>query len=191
MSLVIPPGFAQVALRYRLDGDPEEMISTFGVVVDGNGVAEAGAIVSAHETSFPAAAIASGWTFVGVTLRVGQDGGPPAVVELLEATVGTAAANGLPNNSAYLIRKSTDVGGRPGRGRMYIPPFVIQEGDISQTGFLTESDRSDLSDLMGPVLNAAPPVLLHDSLSPVTDPTPITSFSVQPQIATQRRRMRR
>lgn len=191
MSLVIPPGFAQVALRYRLDGDPEEMISTFGISVEGDGDAEAGSIVTTHNGQFLGASIATGWTFLGVTLRVGQDGGPPAVVELLSPTPGEAAPSSLPNNCAYLIRKQTALGGRAGRGRMYLPPFVIQEGVIDQTGLLEESDRADLEELISPVIFVRPAFLLHDSLSPTTTPTPITGISVQQRIATQRRRMRR
>lgn len=192
MSLIIPPGFAQVALRYSLTGDPEEMVTTYGIEVAGPGLTEAEAIADAHDVSFPGAFILEGWTFVGVTLRVGQDGGPPATQEVLRGTVGTAEAQGLPNNCAYLMSKHTTRGGRQGRGRMYWPPFAVEEGVIDNNGMIGEAERAILEGLMLDVLAATTNYLLHDESSPGSStPDEIVSFTLQRQLATQRRRMRK
>jgi len=192
VSLIIPPGFAQVLLRYRLANDPEEMLASYAVSVDGDPIDIAGAISTAHITAFPAASMSDQWTYVGVTLRVGQDGGPPVVVELLEGLQGTATDPPLPNNCAYLIRKQTARGGRQGRGRMYLPPFILSEGSIDANGMLQETDRSNLQGLISEVCETAPPFLLHDESSPGSStPDAIVGFVAQIQLATQRRRMRR
>ena len=89
MSLVIHVGFAQCALRFSLAGDSEEMVTTCGVAVVGTGITEADAIADQFITIFGPAFLRTGWVFNGVTLRVGQDGGPPAIVEAPRHEVGT------------------------------------------------------------------------------------------------------
>jgi hypothetical protein len=100
---------------------------------------------------------------------------------------GTAA----PPNLAYLIEKNTGLGGRRGRGRLFLPG--VEEGSVEGDGALgavmlggliTQSGLW-LADIETAGYNM---VLLH---SDATAPTEVTSLSVDPRAATQRNRMRR
>lgn len=191
MTLVIPPGFAQAALRFRLSGDPEVMITTCGISVAGNGQAEALALRNAFIASVDNPNFNAGWTFIGTRLLVGQDGGPPTVVESPVNYIGTGPSNGLPNNCSYLVRKQTDRGGRQGRGRMYFPWILGSEGDVDQRGLIAGPLVGGLQAVIDFIFGEVNPFLLHDSTSPGSAvPDAVTAFIVDGQIATQRRRMR-
>lgn len=190
MALIIPPGFAQVALRFALEGDADVMITTFGVDLAESAEATAVGIAGAVELTWPAATLLGGWTFVGVRLAVGQDGGPPAIVDVPSGITGTGSTAGLPTNCAWLVTKQTALGGRQGRGRCYVPPCVGVEGDVDMNGVLSAPQRSGLQDAWDDIVAGVQGVILHDSTSPAQAPTPITSWVVDRQIATQRRRMR-
>lgn len=99
-----------------------------------------------------------------------------------------------PPNTCTLITKNTAFGGRAGRGRMYLP--TCGEGDISADGLLGSSfvtgRQTDIDNFgAGLALALLTPVVLHGAGSPITTPSPITSFTVQNKVATQRRRLRR
>lgn len=194
MTLVIPPGFAQAQLRWTLTGDAEVMISTFGVQwapLGASPEAAADAIATHWSTVFPSAALANDYTFAGVKLIVGQDGGPPSIAEAPRSIPGTSGAAPLPQNCAVLVKKSTARGGRSGRGRMYLPAGMLQESLVSSNGVLTPAFRSDMGFAMTSFGIAVPMVLLHDSDSPGDlAPDPVTQLTVDSRIATQRRRLR-
>jgi hypothetical protein len=191
MAQVIPDGFTELTYRFRLFADPEEMVVTIGHTTLGTAQATANSRADAFIAGVPAGLMDSSYTFVGVTARAGQAAGPPVVAESIKNQVGTISSNVIPNNCAYLIRKTTARGGRQGKGRMYLPPFYGPEIEILENGMLTPVA---LSQLQGIVEDAFPGdffYLFHDSLSPgSTTPDAITALTVQPQIATQRRRMR-
>jgi len=191
MSLVIPPGFAQAALRWSLAGDPEVMISTVGLGVIGTGQEESDALADDWITEFPAGSYSSSWTFLGVRMSVGQDGGPPAIVESPRSVTGTASVATPPNNFAVLFTKQTAVGGRQGRGRMFLPPFNVDETHVDARGMLEDAYLASIGPAVNTLMLARTPVLLHDSTSPGDHaPTIVTAFIIQRQGATQRRRMR-
>jgi len=192
MTLLIPPGFAQAAFRISLSGDPEEMITTVGVDIAGTGQVEADAMRTWFIATFPVGDLSNQFTFRGVTLRVGQDGAPPVVIEAPANHVGTAVSAGaLPNNCAYLVRKNTNRGGRQGRGRMYWPTFIGSEEEIDQRGMLSALAIDDLGDRFTSLASQVDLVLLHDDQSPGPNtPDAIVGLVLDNQIATQRRRMR-
>lgn len=199
MALVIPPGFAQHRLRYRLTNDPEEMIITLGTEIgeltDPNLLASA--IFNLASTTISGAAeMYPTWTFVGVDTYIGQDGGDPTIGTYNGNLVGTrTVAAQPPNNCAVLIRKTSAFGGRRNRGRFYFPPMSLGETAVNENGviagptltglqanFTEFYDQLVFDDLYNPVI-------LH-SVAPFT-PTPVTAFQVQAQIATRRKRMRK
>lgn len=191
MALLIPPGFAQASLRWSLTGDPEVMISTVGIGVNGPGQTEADDLADAWIASWPAANMFSQYTFLGVVLRVGQDGGPPIIVEAPRSQVGTATGNPLPQNCTVLVRKSTSTGGRSGRGRMYLPPYGLSESFVDSKGMIEPATVAVLQTAVSAALfGTVDPVLLHDEASPVTAPSPLSAVTVDTRIATQRRRLR-
>jgi hypothetical protein len=194
MPLVVPLGFAQLIFRFQLAGDPEEMITTIGIDITG-GPADTQVVADERRDQFLAAISASqmsgAYTFVGVTVRT-WDG---RVYESLSGRVGTGGGGAqLPQNCAYLLKKVTASAGRRNRGRMYVPVFIGAEGDVDNTGKITESVRLAIQDVFRPAFFKLTDVILHSQagIGPAPGPpTPITALNLDPVIATQRRRMRR
>lgn len=99
-----------------------------------------------------------------------------------------------PINCSLLVDKRTGAGGRRGRGRMFVPPATLAEGDISSLGVILGADVTSIQaswDVFFGELedNTLQPTLWHATAPFLGDP--ITSFVVQPLIATQRRRLRK
>lgn len=194
MTLTIPPGFAQVAYEWTLSGDPEPMIVTLGADVsefNGNFVNAAATYRDRFTSAFTSAGMSNEWTFRGVVMRVGQDVGPPVIVESRSSLNGSNAATHLPNNCTALVRKQTNRGGRTGRGRMFLPAWCLPEAQVDGRGMLHEDLLTALQANVDQWLEGLQTVLLHNDAAPGgVQPSPITNFIVDSQIATQRRRMR-
>lgn len=202
MPLIIPPGFAQAVFSHTLAGDSEPIVCTVGLDVSDAG----GDFETAANTAFTNWAdnilpsISNQYQLTVVTLYVGQDGGPPTVVDSTEdSAVGGLSNAALPQNCAYLVRKRTDAAGRRGRGRFYIPG--VPEGEVSPIGALSASYRDGMTTsaesfrlaMAGGIPSPSLPlVVLHRSEGIGTEPapTPITQLVCETIIGTQRRRMR-
>lgn len=197
MTLIIPPGYSQLVFRWGLTGDAEDMVNTLGI---DNGVvsdfqAYVDALAASTRASLPVGVILTGYSFLGCTLYRGQDGGPPEVFESVAvAHAGTNGGPALPPNCAFLLRKRTSLGGRKGRGRMFIPAGVgVGEDSVPSTGVMAEAQRAALEERysdwlfgLGPV-----PYLFHDSETPGSAaPTEIIAFTCEARLATVRRRLR-
>lgn len=203
MALIIPPGFLQAVYEFTLSGDTENMVVTLGHEIDSasgaNGLDAADDLWGAFNTHIFQTRGQGAYTFVGVTVYVGNDG-PPSVYTSTEAPVaGPGTSQLLPPNSAYLIRKRTDLAGRRGRGRMYFPG--VTEGNVDNVGTLTGAEQSAWTTALedwyefltaGVGARLYPPVVLHRSegIGEEPAPTPVTSFTIDAKIATQRRRLR-
>jgi hypothetical protein len=136
------------------------------------------------------------------TLRVGVTGGDPIAIEGSVDEVGGESAAMLPPNCALLVRKSTGLGGRRGRGRCYIP-WVVQEAAANDVGVIDGASltvrQGDadawLADLAAGSSGTSPTpmYLLHDTSGAGAEPAPteVTGLSVDALIATQRRRLGR
>lgn len=196
MGVVVPVGETLAVLRWILDGDPEEMVSTIGVNYEGSTdpnvvaaqvfVAAAGSASICDET-----AMVGGWTFVGVTTYTQDDPGM-LVGEFNDPIVSTSGdTNALPSNCAFLVHKSTASSGRQNKGRMYLPPFLGVESEVSRTGLIIanySAYNARVEDFFaGLVSQDLNPRLFHSTPIPAT---PITALTLDTQIATQRRRMR-
>jgi hypothetical protein len=108
-----------------------------------------------------------------------------------ETTPGGDGGSGASSAVSYLIRKSTALGGRQGRGRMYLPG--VTEASVGSDGVVSGAKVTALQDGADQLLNDLVvanliPVLLHDG---ALTPTVITALSAQNVVATQRRRQRR
>lgn len=194
MTLVIPEGFGQAAYRFSLSGDPEEMVSTIGVDL-GFGVQTpqelADKLADDFMAVFGAGNIVAGWTFNGVTIYGRTSPGPVVIFEAPRVRVGTATPTSPPQNVAMLVRKSTNLGGRSGRGRMFLPPFMLSEDSVSPAGMIDAGVRNVLQGLIDNAFLGDGYVILHDSLTPgPPPPTPIVNLTLDPLVATQRRRLR-
>lgn len=204
MALIIPPGFGQVAWQWELTGDPERVVVTCGVDLASAGGGFQASCDHARDlmaATFNAGDFSNQYTFRGAILRVGQDGAPPLIFESSITQPGTFTGAVLPQNCALLVRKLTASAGRRNRGRMYFPPIPMGEGSIDAVGTIDSSARTAAQTkftalrtamLAGGAI-AIPPVILHSSEvgETVLSPTPVTSFSLDSKIATQRRRLRR
>lgn len=203
MALIIPPGYLQAVYVLQLDGDGEDMVVTCGHEIDSasgaTGEDAPNDLFGAFATNILPVSFGAHYTLDSVVCYVGQDG--PTTVEISTATpdTGIGAATTLPPNSAYLVRKRTDLGGRRGRGRMYLP--CVAEGAVDNVGNVSSGTvaaiqtaldewHEHLTALVGGRLY--PPVVLHRSEGIGTEPapTPVTRFTIDSKIATQRRRLR-
>lgn len=207
MALVIPENHWQCKLRWRLSGDPEEMISTIGVVGNDPGPRDilqvAEAVYIAWEGSFDAASLNQAWQFIGVDVTEGGETEDPQVGSYDRLQQGTGTWASLPHNCALLAKKKSAKGGRRNSGRMFIPAGYIGELEVGGNGVLStvfmngaqakftnfyDSLRDTLTAVGMPIADFKP-VIFHSSLP--SEPTEITSLVVDSLIATQRRRMRR
>lgn len=208
---VIPEGFGEIAFRFALTGDPEEMLITFGfsdglplIPATTELLVAAAAEVEAEffeNVVVGPAAFYAGWSYLGARYTV-HGVGDPEIIGLVPRTVaGTAVGETPPVNVSWLIHKMTQLGGNRGRGRAYMPPCDLQEIGISKQGvidvntlpavqakwtaFLDElvADDGALLYLLHSDSEAVPP-------SPRPEPTLITQLVVDNRVATQRRRLR-
>lgn len=196
MSSRIPAGFGELVIQWRLPADPEPMLCAIGLdlavgvvpnVTEANLMISVAANVLDNVTS-AAYTLGAGW------VTYGQDGPDDIRVEGTETPIaGAGVGTALPNNCAALLRKVTNVGGRRGRGRMYVPGVLESSanevGDLSAAALAAyvSAGTSLVFDLTA-LATIDSLVILHSS-APFT-PTPITDITAAPRIATQRRRMR-
>lgn len=140
-----------------------------------------------------AASMIDDYKFLGVSVSFGTATGD-IIAQHLQVTTGTVSDSCPPSNFSVLVNKSTALGGRRYRGRMFAPPVWINEGAVDSVGLISGSTLSNTTTLWNnfytELINAdIQPVLLHQGAgAPI--PTPITAFTVQALGATQRRRMR-
>jgi hypothetical protein len=131
------------------------------------------------------------WHGLGVKVTAIVDG-EPIIGQHLTTTTGTSSEDIAPPNCTLLVKKNTSAGGRKNRGRMYVGPGLLQNDALSDAGFILTTFQiayqamfdAWFSDIDGAGFT---PVLFHSG--PET-PTEIIGFSVESQIATQRRRLR-
>lgn len=201
MPLVIPPGFADVAIELRGAGDPEPWYVTFGVdssAASGD-VNSIGATVNGAWESMMGV-ISNECLTTGCKISVGQDGEAPVrgFSSLDAAGYGDSVGAKLPQNCAALIHKDTSIGGRRARGRFYVPA-CLDEGAVSSVGLISATQVNAIQGAVDAFLVAlqtnaipCPMVVLHNSegISPIIDPTPVEALRLDAVIATQRRRLR-
>lgn len=127
---------------------------------------------------------------VAVRVKLGPNVDGP-MAEVIATGLGTASGTAVPPNTALCVRKNTNVGGREGQGRFFIPGIpeasVDQSGQL-EAGYATAAQSVCTSFLASCEANDLPLEVLHNSNR---SPSGITTLSVQSRVATQRRRLRR
>lgn len=198
--MIIPPGFLLASYELRLTSFNRSAFITMGHEND-SGVTDPVTLASnlldamAGGSSFQAR-LDSNVVMASCTVRVGQDGGEPLVGQDTGTLAGSLTATTLPPNCAVLVHKRTARGGRRGRGRLFIP-WYADEGGVNEDGTLTSTILNPMQTALNGwrtalVAASLPPVLLHDTgLTTPGAPDLITSFTVDPVISTQRRRLGR
>lgn len=192
----IPPGYVQINhVHSHPAADGEVVVTPAFAITGGFSETAATAAYNAWATEMMPL-LASSLTFLGVTAYVGQDGGDPTIVEHFPVSPTSGGDTGIatPINTAYLVRKSTGLGGRRNRGRMYIPGVLADElGDdatITTTKFAAlQLAVNDWLAAVVAIANVDEMVILHQGLTPGT-PTPVVSLTLEEKVATQRGRLR-
>ena len=190
----IPVNFGQVNFKFTGVGAPLGAEVTHGFAISGAGAPEdvAGVWAAAWQGTVRTQQ-SNEVTLSSILVKFGpNDVGPSDEIPI--GLAGSAAAGSCAPNTAVLARKVTALGGHAGRGRWYWPGIL--ETQVGSNGFLTPttlSNYQDEFDGMHSFLSASdfPPVLLHAEGSPITTPTVVTRWLVDPRVATQRRRLRK
>jgi hypothetical protein len=203
MPMVTPSGHASVIESLRLVGDAVDHAVTFGIKINEAApptTAELLEVLGSAFNTHVMATMPSQYTHVNTHLEwsVLAPPAPQLIGDRPSDTAGTnPLGNLIPQNSAYLVRKNTALGGRRNRGRMYLPG--VPESLVSDAGVLTPVRVTEVTNALEAwraalVASVAieEMVILHATslLSPTPAPTPVTSLVCQPLIATQRRRLR-
>lgn len=189
---VIPEGYAQVNWFFEGLGAPLGAECTLGLEVAGlldpSEVAElAHGVWVANILGFQSDQI----SLVRCLAKFGpNDTGPDG--EFIFSSVGGDAGDSGSPAVAFLVKKNTVVGGRRGRGRMFLPGAA--ESRVEPDGAVSSAVVTGLTDGLAAFYDDFTeadllPVVLHGEGSPI-GPSTITSFSVDPKVATQRRRLR-
>lgn len=199
MALVIPPGFALASWHFVSDSGTPPYVTTCGTTLadePGSEVELADALFNAYATNI-LPATSSVLALDHVTVQTPAGGGLLASFTSTE-TSSQGGDSGAPSplGAAIVLKKVTAVGGRAGRGRMFLPGTVM-ESQVDANGFVNPAQltavRDAMVDLWADVAIAAPgatPVLLHDEASPVTAPSTITAWVAAPIIGWIRKRIR-
>lgn len=188
----IPAGFSHVQIVFSGSPLPFGAVVTYGV---SNGLVVSPAILAANlhdaffdtmQTMLPEQ-ISADFTRVKMGPNATgpfADGGGPFT--------GTSAEDLQSPNTAVLVEKVTNSGGRAGRGRMYFP--WVNDASTSDAGVLSSTYFGQWQDAVDAWLarldsDGTPMHLLHTS--PSNTPDEVTALVVDPRTATQRRRLRR
>lgn len=192
--MIIPVGFANVLIPARLGGGTVFGAITFGVADQaplGDPVDIANQVWSAWDAQL-LGLMDDQVTWGPVHVQLAVDGGILSGDGTLSDTGGASIAS-PPPNVAVLVAKNTGAPGRQGRGRFFIP-WACGEDSISEAGIISPGVVNDLQENCDDLLVALngfdlPMVVLHNEEGVV--PSLVTSLSVSPLVATQRRRLRR
>jgi hypothetical protein len=191
--MIIPVGFAQVNLKFTGVPHPTGAEVTFGVGGGAGALSAteiADAVADAVSSSGIMANFDSNSTITSIGVKKGPNSNGP-YGEVLTNIPGSVTSTAQPPNTALLVTKNTNLGGRQGRGRLYWPALganqVLEGGQINPSTAVAM--QADFDSFFGKLQVANLPLtLLHaDTLVPTT----ITSLTVQGRAATQRRRLRR
>lgn len=197
MTLIIAAGYSQANLFWQAVGSvrPSEVTLGFKEDAPSNATSQAIAVYNAATISGSVAAAGmmnNSWTFLGVRVMLMTESGP-TIGEKFTTVTGSLGSTPVPINTAVLIRKTTSLGGRKNRGRMFVPPCSLPEANVDQMGVINSTSLTSLQTQWTLFYNSLTGADLEPKLFHTSDPvaTQINAFNVQSVCATQRRRMRK
>jgi hypothetical protein len=130
-------------------------------------------------------------------ITTGQASGDPLVEDKPLAIAGAGSGSQAASNVAVLVHKRTALGGRKGRGRLFIP-WAVADSNVDEAGIIVPAtvvtmQTAVTSFLNGIITEGMNMVLLHspDKSGVTVPPTTVSSLVVDGMIATQRRRLGR
>lgn len=189
MSDRVPEGCCETTLHFSGPGASGDVQCAIGwVTASPFDSAERLIAVSAIENLMGNLNVAM--TLESVTFDAGTDDPVNPIFEETSGAAGVAGGEMMPLNSTYLVQKRTNLGGRRGRGRMFLPGVSIgaTEEDGSVSIGVVGGIETNIVAMLAEMPSPWSPALLH-ATAPFT-PTQIAAFAVQGKIATQRTRLR-
>jgi hypothetical protein len=188
--MTIPVGFGQVNFRYAASNAiPNGAECTLGFVVGPTSPADDALVIGGYWAASIVPQQTNAATFVEAHVKWGPTAtGPDASVTF--NVTGGKGGDPFGAQVSALVQKRTAIGGRHGRGRLFLP--ALTEGLISDGSHLQGAYRSDIQAAFNAFLNSMnaslryPVVLRGDAGVPAA----ITLFNVEAMLATQRRRLR-
>jgi hypothetical protein len=196
--VIIPTGYLQANFRFTGVAAPNGAEVTLGFEIADfvsptpDGVANA--LADAWSPTMMEW-VSSELTFSECYVKFGpNDTGPSGTAQ--RAVPGVNAATAAPPNVSVLHHKTTNLGGRRGRGRFYLPgipeAFITGSGMLSGASFNLYQVAVDDFDAASRTTGLIPALLHADSpLSATPPPTEVNAYVVDPLVATQRDRLRR
>lgn len=187
----IPDGYAHVAHFFEGTSVPNGAAVTYGIAVGGSWTpAVAAETLHGYFATHLMPNLVNAIAVRSTRVKFGPNATGP-FGDYTDVVAGSVVGPQCPPNTAYLIEKHTQLGGRQGAGRFYLPGCA--EADVADGGTVngTRVDAivADLEAWLNQMeTNLHAMVLLHNSS---LTPTPVTSLSVDPIVATRRRRLRR
>lgn len=187
MPLVIPTGFSQITLDFRIPapGGSKVASTTFGV----------GAPPAASDlTTICDQWALTVWSLLGsdqCTFLGGSMRDALFTYEDVRSEDGTKTLELPPPNVTLLVKKVTNGAGRKNRGRMY-PPGMVYETTYDATGQMSESDAGDYTDILDDFRQWCNDegYDMHILHTDETAPTAVQNLVADRTAATQRRRLR-
>lgn len=194
---IIPVGFSQAAIQLRHDAYIRPAVCVFGITTPPVQPADAVARVSFCVQETIMGRMDNQVGLHSVRLAVGTAGGDPIVAEDFPTKKGEINRSSLPPALAVRVIKATGLGGRRGRGAMFLP-WAVAEGAVDEVGNIANGEVQAWLNAMNDFKDALSEqecdlVLLHaEGATPAPPPTPVLSVGVDPIISNQvRRQVRR
>lgn len=192
----IPPSHANATFVVQRAGDTDPYTTSLGLLFNSGtfDTAQADSLAAAFKTAaLPSLSTAD--TLVSIDYDYNEISGVLAYSSVQNAVgTGPPASGTMTQNVAALFVKRTALPGRKGRGRMFWP--FVGDADVDAVGALSPGAVTRYTTMLTAWKTAITsntafdsPVLFHQTSTPA--PTAITSFTVSPLVATQRRRLRR
>jgi len=187
MSLNIPAGYYEFAHTHRVSTSLRTAVCTIGMQYFGSDYATDVAVAADAWGTTIVDSMADVWAYTRFTSRDATG----VITDLSMGVSGGTAHTAATPNVAFLFKKTTSLGGRKQRGRMYLPG--VSEQDVDEMGIVVESKLTELASNMGSWIAAVEaahfgPTLLHNG---TTAPTSLSGIVIESLAATQRRRMRK
>lgn len=186
MATTIPDGYGLAAIEYTGGPGTPPYVCTFGVSLIGltGSYVDAANQIKANWATSWRADTANTVAINRCVLTVGDSStGNGSVESNTPPLQGQNTSTMAPFSLAIIARKTTDILGRKGRGRCFIP-CVVDRGQVgvdlnipaeNATSFATKWNAFILGLATPPVGEATPMVLLHNG---PTTPTPVTGGTV-------------
>lgn len=188
--MIIPPGYAHIQHFFGGSAAPNGAAVTYGIGGFGFADPESAAVqmhLTFGLTIMPHLAL--DLQLQETRAKFGPNSTGPFGLHT-ENISGGVSGGTFPPQVAFLVEKRTAAGGRSGRGRLYLPGIIetlADNGGNIALAVLTGWEGI-LDDWLADIEAVSTGMfLLHTASS---DPTKVTKLSLDPKVATQRRRLR-